>query len=362
MKPLRLIADDLTGALDSAAQFAGPGREIPVYLGHRLPAKLPAEFAVDSASREGDAGSAAAAAARLAPMLAPSDGATSFRKVDSLLRGHPGLELAATLETVQATYCIVAPAFPYHERVTRGGLQYVRREGAWQRAGEDLRAALESRGLSVSLARPGDAVPRGISLWDAESDHDLRRIAHSGSVLPEPVLWCGSGGLAAALSAPGSPPLAITRIGRPMLGLVGSDHQVTAAQLEGIGVLDLVDGGAGEASHVSAVMGIDGVCLVRFIVPLGVSRACASELIARGIGRLTGHIPKPRSLLVVGGETLRSLCLCLGTDHLRALGQLLPGVPVSRMVGGRWDGAEVVSKSGAFGDEALLRRITSPKE
>ncbi len=361
-KPLRLIADDLTGALDSAVQFAGKGREIPVYLGHRLPATLPAEFAVDSASREADAGSAAATASRLAPILAPSEGTISFRKVDSLLRGHPGLELAATLEKIQVPHCIVAPAFPHHGRVTRGGLQYIQSGGAWQRTGEDLRAALESRGGSVSLARPGDAVPRGISLWDAESDDDLRRIALSGSVLPGPVLWSGSGGLAAALSAPGRPPRAIAGIGRPMLGIVGSDHPVTTAQLGAAGVIDLVDGAAAEAAHVSAVMGVTGVCLVRFIVPRGSSRAEASRLIAQGIGRLTAHIPLPRSLLVVGGETLRSLCHSLDTDHLSVAGELSPGVPVSRMVGGRWDGTEVISKSGAFGDGALLRRISSPKE
>jgi len=362
MKPLRLIADDLTGALDSAAQFAAPGREIPVYLGHTLPARLPTEFAMDSASREGEAGAAVAIAARLAPLLAPENGAISFRKVDSLLRGHPGLVLAATLDTLRAAHCMLAPAFPFHGRVTRGGLQYVLRKGAWERAGEDIRATLESRGLPVSLARPGDPVPRGISLWDAESDDDLRRIALSGSVLGEPVLWCGSGGLAAALAAPGSAPLPVSGIGRPMLGLVGSDHPVTEAQLCACGVLVLREGGAAEASRVSDVMEERGSCLVRFDLPRGVSRAGASEHIARGISGLTRHLRQPRSLLVVGGETLRSLCLSLGTDHLCVVGQILPGVPVSCMVGGRWDGAEVVSKSGAFGDETLLLWISSPKE
>jgi D-threonate/D-erythronate kinase len=110
------------------------------------------------------------------------------------------------------------------------------------------------------------------------------------------------------------------------------------------------------------VMGEKGSCLVRFDVPRGVSRAGASGHIARGIDSLAHNIGPPRSLLVVGGETLRGLCLSLGTDHLCAVGQILPGVPVSRMVGGRWDGAEIVSKSGAFGDEALLLRISSPKE
>jgi uncharacterized protein YgbK (DUF1537 family) len=218
--------------------------------------------------------------------------------------------------------------------------------------------------MAVSRRRPGDPVPRGISLWDAETDDDLRRIALSGADLPEPVLWCGSGGLAAALSAPGAPPVRIAGIGTPMLGLFGSDHPVTAAQLGACGgdVLALRDGGAAGASRVSAMLGERGICLVRFDLPPGTGGPEASARIARGIGELIRRIRPPGSLLVAGGETLRSLCQALGTGHLLVLGQVMPGVPLSRLVGGLWDGTEVISKSGAFGDEALLLRISSRKE
>jgi uncharacterized protein YgbK (DUF1537 family) len=364
VKPLRLIADDLTGALDSAAQFAGPGREIPVFFGDRIPAGLPAEFAVDSGSREGDGAAAAATASRLAQILSPAPGVVSFRKLDSLLRGHPALEIAATLGSVQAARFMVAPAFPLHGRVTRGGLQHVQRGGSWERTGEDLRAALESLGIAVALACPGDPVPRGVSLWDAETDADLRRIARSGAGLAEPPLWCGSGGLAAALSAPGGRALPIAGIGRPLLGIVGSDHPVAAAQLGACGaaVLVLRDGGDAEALGVSAALGTKGVCLVRFELPDGIDRSGARARIARGIDELARRILPPASVLAVGGETLRSLCACVGADWLVAVGQVLPGVPVSRIVGGRWDGTVVISKSGAFGDEALLMRLISPGE
>jgi uncharacterized protein YgbK (DUF1537 family) len=361
MKPLRLIADDLTGALDSAAQFARPGRMIPVFLSHGPQAGLPAEFALDTASREVDSSGAEAIAALNAPLLAPSRGEISFKKVDSLLRGHPGRELSATLRAVPVERCVIAPAFPFHGRITRGGLQFVRRDGSWHRSGEDLRATLESRGMPVRLMRPGDPVPMGISLWDAETDDDLGRIALCGAESPGPVLWCGSGGLAAALSAPAMPLVALSRLGRPMLGLFGSDHPVTAAQLGACGddVLGLVGGAAANAPRISAMLGGGGICLVRFDLADGVSRSEASASIAREIGELTRHIRPPGSLVVAGGETLRSLCLSLGTDHLCVSGQVAPGVPVSRMVGGHWDGVEIISKSGAFGDDALLLRIAS---
>jgi D-threonate/D-erythronate kinase len=38
-------------------------------------------------------------------------------------------------------------------------------------------------------------------------------------------------------------------------------------------------------------------------------------------------------------------------------GEPLPGVPRSALEGGLWDGAAVISKSGAFGDPSLLIRL-----
>jgi uncharacterized protein YgbK (DUF1537 family) len=359
MMRLRLVADDLTGALDAAAQFAGPGSEIPVFLADGARDPL-AAFAIDADTRERADGEAAAAAARLAPILAPSAGVLSFKKVDSLLRGHPGLELAVTLGAVAARRCVIAPAFPFHGRATQGGRQFVRRGASWVPVGEDLRATLGSHGIAVQLKRPGEAVPQGVSLWDAESDDDLRRIAVSGAGLGEPVLWCGSAGLASAL-APSTPPeVSAGRLERPMLGIFGSDDPATAAQLAACGgVLRLHSFGAAQLRRVSERLEDAGLCLVRLEAPPGTSRSGASDLIARAAAELTRGAPQPRSLLVAGGETLRAVCRSLGNGRLDVEGQVFPGVPVSRMVGGRWGGVRVISKSGAFGDERLVLRIVS---
>ncbi|HXQ80740.1 MAG TPA: four-carbon acid sugar kinase family protein [Opitutaceae bacterium] len=357
MTQVRIIADDLTGALDTAAQFAAANQAIPVFMHGRLPASLPRAFAVDAATREKDGISAAAVATHHASLLAPRPNAIAFKKLDSLLRGHSGLEVVATLRAAHVACCMIAPAFPFHGRVTRGGLQFASRAGSWHRVGEDLRATLESHGLAVRPARAGEPVPEGISLWDAETDDDLRRIADAGRKLPTPVLWCGSGGLAAAL-ANGEAPVAGS-LERPILGLFGSDHPTTTAQLRECGesVLRLRDGGGASAALVSARLGGAGVCLVTFDLPTGMARFAASELITREIADLTHRVRPPRSLLVAGGETLRALCHSLSTDHLDVVGQIVPGVPVSVMCGGRWDRVQVTSKSGAFGHDMLLSRL-----
>ncbi len=357
MTHLRLVADDLTGALDSAAQFAAPGRGIPVFLAERLPAALPSACAVDLGTREMDAAAAAALAARHARFLQPGAQVTAFRKLDSLLRGNGGIELAATLGALAVRRCVVAPAFPFHRRVTRGGRQWFHDGTDWRRAGEDLRATLESRGVRVRLARPGDLVEEGVSLWDAETDEDLRRIVETGARHRDSVLWCGSAGLAAALSGSGT--TVEGGIERPVLGLFGSDHPVALAQLVACGgpVVRLGEGSAGGAAAASGHLSQAGVCLVAFDVPPCWGRREASELIAREIGRLTLGLPRPGSVVAVGGETLRSLCRSVGADRLEVVGQRMPGVPVSVIRGGAWDGVGIVSKSGAFGEDSLLRRL-----
>lgn len=180
---VRLIADDLTGALDGAAQLSGLGGVIAISLQEALPA---GSWAMDSATREVDAATAAARLSRLASALRPQPGEYAFLKLDSLLRGHAGSEIAAVAKALPGIDCMVAPAFPYQGRFTRGGRQWVR--GGTGPVGENLPVALRGHGVAVALCRPGDPVPDGVSLWDAEDDAELDRIVALGQARKRPPL------------------------------------------------------------------------------------------------------------------------------------------------------------------------------
>ncbi len=358
MKHLRLIADDLAGALDTAAQFAGGGRKIRVYHGGALPADVSGSVGLDAATREATEQEAAATMARLSPMLAPDGGSLAYKKVDSWLRGHPGTELGTVLRAVTFDHCIIAPAFPAHGRITRGGRQYLLSEGARTPVGEDISAVLRAQGFPVTLRLPGEAVPEGISLWDAATDLELGMIAKAGRLLKGSLLWCGCGGLAAAVA--GTKPAESFPLSRPLLGVIGSDHPVTGAQLEASSA-DVVrtSDGRTEIPRILARLRDAGACIVAFEVPRGASRPDAAVRIARAIDAVVRLVPRPASLVVSGGETARAVCLSTGADHLEVEGELSPGIPVSRVVGGIWHGVRLVSKSGAFGDEMLLLRLTA---
>ena len=356
---LRLVADDLTGALDTAAEFVGLTGPVQVFWCAPTMDALPPNAALDTGTRERPTASEAVAALEAsAPALRGA--AIAYKKLDSLLRGHALPELAACFPAGGWAHGALAPAFPYQGRVTRGGRQFARTAGGdWQAVGSDLAGALVELGVPARIGRPDEPLHPGVTVFDAETDSDLARVAALGRETAGPVLWCGSGGLARALAgeAPAARPTAAVR--RPVLGLFGSDQPATARQLAACGGawVRLPDGRPGSAALLRGRMAVDGVALASLDLPPGLDRAVAARRIAAEFGRLVRAIPPPGTLIAAGGETLKALCLALGARCLEAVGQVAPGIPRSVMRGGAWDGVAVVSKSGAFGADALWRDL-----
>ena len=248
MTGLRLLADDLTGALDTAAELVGVTGPVHAFWHGAIPSELPANAAVDSGTRELDAAAAVAVVARLAPVLAGAE--LAYKKVDTLLRG-PTLAEVAACARAGWEHAVFAPAFPFQGRATRGGVQYARNaEGRWSAVGGDIVAALGAFGVRAQSGRPDAPLPPGVSVFDAEADTDLARIAALGRGASGPVLWIGAGGLAQALAA-GAPGEAIAPLPTPILGLFGSDQAVTAGQLAACGPdwMRLPDGGRASAER-----------------------------------------------------------------------------------------------------------------
>jgi uncharacterized protein YgbK (DUF1537 family) len=93
--------------------------------------------------------------------------------------------------------------------------------------------------------------------------------------------------------------------------------------------------------------------------------AAASEkeariMTTRSLAALVCDRPAPRTAMVTGGWTLRALLGQTGAEGLFCLGLHMPGVPVSRIVGGRWHDTTIISKSGGFGDPNFLSDLFFP--
>lgn len=355
MTTLRLLADDLTGALDSAAEFVGLCGPVEARWTDRIGEELPPSLAVDSGTRELPAAEAAARVARLAPVLDGAD--VAYKKIDSLLRGAWAAELAACLGLGRWRHCMFAPAFPHQARLTRNGRQLAFLEGRWRPVGVELTAELRQYGLAARAAEPGGTPMAGVCVFDAETEADLDRAVAAGRLASGPVLWCGSGGLARAL-ARSRPVEASSRLQPPVLGLFGSDHPVTAAQLAACDGLSLaIDGRDAGLRRVGRQLATSGAAMVGVALPPGLARRAAAARIGTVLASVADTVGRPGTLLVAGGETLRGLCRALAADALVVTGQVAPGLPRSKVRGGRWDGLSIVSKSGAFGPPRLWRDL-----
>jgi D-threonate/D-erythronate kinase len=354
---LRIVADDLTGALDSAAPFAVASEPLAVFWDQ---AARSGSYALDTETREGSSDSG--------EWVAHLHGAElSFKKIDSLLRGRTAEEIVACLASGRFQSAIIAPAFPAQGRITRLGRQYWRQAGqrAWQPVDVDLLLELR-RSLPIVHAKSAKVLAAdGFFLCDAETEEQLDAFVAAGRRMTGPMLWCGSAGLARVLAGPARSHTKFVPKA-PLLMLIGSDHSVSRAQREAIEVhrpglvtrLRSTEHAALETAVATVVEKIgQGTSSALAVIPPTGSPGAARTVRATAIALVAAKMPRPGSLFVTGGATLYSLLQALVAASLLATGELMPGVPHARIVGGRWDDLPVVSKSGGFGAPDLLIRL-----
>ncbi|HVV21276.1 MAG TPA: four-carbon acid sugar kinase family protein [Pseudonocardiaceae bacterium] len=356
---LAVIADDLTGAADTAVAFATPGPAVILLdSAHDLPA-VPC-VAIDTDTRARTAAEAAARTAQAAGLAARA-GFSVYKKIDSLLRGHVAIELAATARAVAdvrgtRVLTVLAPAFPAAGRTTVDGLTYVHGVPLATRldlTGRTVRRAglTEVRaGLLPALLAKAAAVGSDLVLVDAEQATDLAAIAAAARTIPDVVL-AGSGGLARHLhpAAPAAPPR--LDVDGPVLLLVGSAHEVARAQSAALaGLVTPVVLGDEGALAAALDRGEDVLVTPDPAEPVRPERA--GEIAAALGSGLAAHGARIGALVATGGDTARAALVARGLDRARVVGELEPGVVLLDA-----DGLPVVTKSGAFGDENTMVRV-----
>lgn len=348
MRDLTILADDLTGALDAAAAFAAPEQPVTV----TWTASSDSRVAIDSETRGLRPAEAIVQLKALLPAL--GDSRIAFKKVDSLLRGNSFVEIAACWTSGLFDTVYVVPAFPAQGRLARNGILTVSGE-----AGPSVIDGLAAAGVEAAIA--GTSPPNhGVVVYDADSDADLRAIVRSARSDAR-ILWCGSAGLAYAMA--GQPHMPATA--SPSLAIIGSRHPVSRAHavdlaaslgLACVSIVDRAGVGTAIAAVDVALRTADRAALV-FALP-EVSAEEAERIYRTAFAQLVTRIAVPASVAIVGGDTLFRMVQTLDVQSLSVLGAHAQGVPVSRVVSGAWDGAAIVSKSGAFGDAGLFSNFT----
>lgn len=342
-----LIADDLTGACDSAVHFAARGRSTAACLGLDAdPAGLDV-LAISTDTRDAPPEEFRRMAGEAARRFSGCEIRVVFKKIDSTLRGRAGEEIQMAAEAFGCQAAVVTPAFPVMGRIVQGG--YLRVTAAADFEPIHLPSYFRGQGVECAHVPPGavrEALAAGARYVsaDAASDADLDAIA--GEVLASglKVLWAGSGGLASALARAGSPVFPARSGLLPRAGAVlfciGSNHAVTLEQQRRLlaeRAASMFNAGTAAPEAVREALARGEHVVLR--IPRGTVSAERIRDLVGGAG----------ALLLSGGDTASAVCRALGVRRIELRGEIIPGIPRGVLAGGLLDGAPVATKSGAFG-------------
>jgi uncharacterized protein YgbK (DUF1537 family) len=357
MRRVLIIADDLTGACDSAVHFARFGLEAVVELsttyGHEV-------CAVPTGSRDMLPEAARRTVTALLAKTAPAQSELIYKKIDSTLRGNFGAEIAAVLDATGRRIAIVAPAYPAMGRTFRNGRLSC--SGVEQNGVPELVCALLEGGVPEAVHATADTLVRVLDEWtgrsgpvavavDAENDEDLQRIATLAQALAPSAMLAGSGGLAAhiaplAAGAQASSPANLPKAAGPLLLAIGSQHPVTCLQIRSL--LSAIPVTEADGKNFDAVW----------------QRAAADSVVLLRAARTPGLLPPlltqrlaenpPGAIFLSGGDTASAFCQLTLVERIRLEAEVASGVPCGRLMGGPLSRLPVLLKSGGFGAPELL--------
>jgi D-threonate/D-erythronate kinase len=335
-----IIADDLTGALDTASPFACRGARTYCFT-------EPDAISVDTApnaeiisvstnSRHMPPELAAAtvkAAARIIKALSPD---IVLKKVDSRLNGNVAVECDVVATVFGQHNLLVVPAAPDIGRFVI--------DGAVQGAG-----VTPSIPVATVLANS----VHHINCPDVPSQAIMQDIALSFLLKRDAMPVC-SRGFAMALAACLFPDAVAENIvlAQPWLIAIGSRDPVTAAQR--VALCDSAQFVCREAPDgmVERPVPLSQALLLHCSGAQRLDSETVARVFAQDVQRAMTKL-QPGTLLCSGGDTARAVLQAFAENCLHVLGEAAPGLPVSRI---KLDGRDVIfiSKSGGFGKPSTL--------
>ena len=233
--PTIIIADDLTGANDTALQFFKKGCSARIVIDYNQDFHNDENvdvWSISTESRNTDKETALNNIIEVSKKLKENLSVENFyKKIDSTLRGNTGVEIVAMLEVTGCDLAIVAPAYIEEKRTTIGGYQLLNGEAIERTQvaldpkapiyesyipdilAKDLNSQIKELigtiGLNVITKGAGpialkinELAQQGkkIIVADAMSNVDLEQIALAIDKSQFNILPCGSAGLANAMN------------------------------------------------------------------------------------------------------------------------------------------------------------------
>ncbi len=415
---LAIVADDLTGAIDTAGVFASAGMTAHVSLStstRSLHSDLEV-LCVDTGTRYVPETEAAARVREETQVLLSAGRTRLYKKVDSTLRGNVAAETAAILEASKAPCAFIAPAFPATGRTQRDGVLYVNGTPlANATEGQDKMAHPATSSVVELLRRQASLQCGLVPLADVESGEtaiatrietllaDGCSIASMDAITTEHLrcidsvmanrfptgLPVGSAGLASAIAhrvgrASTQPIPSPTPTPKLIMVVSGSLNAVSVRQGDVLTARPEVkripmDTGPLLDSPERADLALDRILselqttfasglnpFLTWVGPKPKKAAPVHRLRSRQLNtalsslmeRLGSGVRDIGGLVLVGGDTTQAVLAGFGAHGISMRSEVMPGISVGAIIGGDANSTPVIAKAGGFGDgEALLRAM-----
>jgi uncharacterized protein YgbK (DUF1537 family) len=403
-----VIADDFTGSNDCGVQFKNKGlstitildkEDLELYKSYDV-------VVIDTESRNMNEDDAYSTIEDIGKYLKfYFNDYNIFKKIDSTLRGNIESEIRALDKALEPDLIAFIPAYPKNKRTMYKGIQYInevpidktdmvndpKHPVTTSNVTELLncKSNMEFTHVDLEIIR-NDDIPKKIKTsksnkfsFDAIVDSDIDIIIRSLLQLNKKVLWVGSAGLSNSL---------VNTIGastntnnRLIVSIIGSINSVSALQAKRalnlynihgikIDINNLVSNPEDEKRRIlneaiynmncgrdiiiaSALDGDQVIMSSNLANNLDMELNQVSNIIAEFLGNIACDIlnnGNVSGLFLTGGDTAINVIKRLGAYGSNVENEIESGVPHIKIVGGKYEGLDVVTKAGGFGDEETL--------
>lgn len=407
MVKLLIIADDFTGALDTAVQFASSGAKTRVVMDvnyHIEDIDAQVEVLVINAeTRHMSSDKAYETVYKISKHANEKRIPYIFKKTDSALRGNIGSELEAVLSASGGANLHFIPALPRANRITKRGVHFIDglpvAESVFGKdpfepvVDSDIKRIIQIQSdAKVIIVENNDfefeCEGGAIVVYDVETDEDIYEIVDRLDKKDQLRLMAGCAGLASVLPRL----LGLAGDKKDTYGLAdkflvacGSVNPITRAQLDyaeknGFERIRLTpeqklndsyfktDIGLKEFDKLRTLCMTHQKCIIdsndllgesatqAYMEKYSLSLEDARQKIASNIGRIVKMLFESgleSTVMLTGGDTLMGFMNHMNATEITPLYEMAPGTVFSQLTI-EDKNIEILTKSGGFGDEQLL--------
>jgi D-threonate/D-erythronate kinase len=341
-----IIADDLTGALDTGTPFVEAGLKVAVAIEaealEEALSREPDVVVVNTASRALPVGEAAERIATAFAAFGSARPPILIKKIDSRLKGNVAVESIALASAAGRDNIIVAPAIPDQQRFTVDG-------------------AVTGRGVETPLPiRPiFPSSSFSIDVCDAFSDSELDDLVRRTDWTM--VIAVGARGLGSAFARSLTKSASVPSVFSPSaktLFAFGSRDPITTAQIEQLydkcQIASIADAPAGSLPPgiITRLPAVARCCGNQTADPEAVAAAFAEGI------RETVERMRPDVIMMGGGDTALAILKEIGATVLMPNGEIEAGIPWFQIEDARGRTIRCAVKSGGFGNiNSLLKLV-----